>query len=84
VNLKPSPLAFIVFLLAGWISRQQLIAIEYLKVENRMLRVRLNGRFAALLGQGACVAGAQGFRYSTQGSARTGHDCHAGYAAALA
>jgi hypothetical protein len=32
------------FVLAGWISRQQLIAIEYLKVENRMLRERLNGR----------------------------------------
>ena len=41
--MRPSPLAFIVFLLAGWISRQQLIAIEDLKVENRMLRERLNG-----------------------------------------
>jgi hypothetical protein len=44
VNLKPSPLAFIVFLLAGWISRQQLIVIEYLKAENRMLRERLKER----------------------------------------
>jgi hypothetical protein len=44
VTLKPSPLAFIVFLFAGWISRQQLIAIDYLKVENRMLRERLKGR----------------------------------------
>ena len=44
MNLKPSPLAFIVFLLAGWISRQQLVVIEYLKTENRMLRERLNGR----------------------------------------
>jgi len=33
-----------VFLLAGWISRQQLVVIEYLKTENRMLRERLNGR----------------------------------------
>ena len=40
----PSPLAFIVFLLAGWISRQQLIVVEYLKAENRMLRERLKGR----------------------------------------
>ena len=31
------------FLLAGWISRQQLIVIEYLKAENRMMRERLNG-----------------------------------------
>jgi putative transposase len=46
VTLKPSPVAFIVFLLllAGWISRQQLILIEYLKAENRMLRERLKGR----------------------------------------
>jgi hypothetical protein len=44
VTLKPSPLAFILFLFAGWISRQQLIVIEYLKTENRMLRERLNGR----------------------------------------
>jgi hypothetical protein len=43
VNLKPSPLAFTVFLLAGWISRQQLVVIEYLKAENRMLRERLKG-----------------------------------------
>ena len=44
MTLKPSPLAFIIFLLAGWISRQQLIVIEYLKAENRMLRERLKGR----------------------------------------
>ena len=41
MNLKPPPpLAFIVFLLAGWISRPQLVVIEYLKAENRMLRER--------------------------------------------
>ena len=44
MRLKPSPVAFVVFLLAGWISRQQLIVIEYLKAENRMLRERLKGR----------------------------------------
>ena len=44
MNLKPSPLAFIVFLLAGWVGRQQVIVIEYLKAENRMLRERLKGR----------------------------------------
>ena len=32
------------FLLAGWISRQQLIVVKYLKAENRMLRERLKGR----------------------------------------
>ena len=44
MNLKPSPVAFILFLLAGWISPQQLVVIEYVNTENRMLRERLNGR----------------------------------------
>jgi hypothetical protein len=44
VSLKPSPLAFLVFMVAGWINRQQVIVIEYLKAENRMLRERVKGR----------------------------------------
>jgi putative transposase len=43
VNPKPSPFAFIVFLVAGWISRQQLVVIDYLKTENCLLRERLKG-----------------------------------------
>jgi len=39
--VRESSLAFVVFLLAGCSSRQQLIVIEYLKAENRMLRERL-------------------------------------------
>ena len=42
MNVKPSPLAFIVFLLAGWIGPRQLIVIEYLKAENRMVRERFH------------------------------------------
>jgi len=34
MSLNPSPLAFLIFMLAGWISRQQMIVIEYLKAEN--------------------------------------------------
>jgi hypothetical protein len=49
VNLKPSPLAFIVFLLAGWISRQQLIVVEYLKAENNAARAAQR-TLASLLG----------------------------------
>ena len=44
VILKPSPLAFLVFMLAGGISRQQVIVIEYLKAGNRMLREHLKRR----------------------------------------
>ena len=34
----PSALAFLLMIFAGWVNRQQLIAIEYLKAENEMLR----------------------------------------------
>jgi putative transposase len=38
------PLQFLVTLLAGWINRQQVEVIEYLKEENRLLKERLGGR----------------------------------------
>ncbi|HEY5759016.1 MAG TPA: hypothetical protein VIU34_24490 [Steroidobacter sp.] len=38
------PLQFLLMLLAGWINRRQLEAIEYLKEENRLLKERLGGR----------------------------------------
>ena len=37
-------LQFSLMLLAGWINRRQLEAIEYLKAENRLLKERLGGR----------------------------------------
>ena len=35
------PFQFLVFLVAGWLSRTQSEAIEYLRAENRVLRQRL-------------------------------------------
>ena len=43
MNALPSALAFLLMIFAGWVNRQQLIAIEYLKAENEMLRDRLKG-----------------------------------------
>ncbi len=40
----PLPIQFLVFLLVGWVSRQQEEAIEYLKAENRILRDKLPRR----------------------------------------
>jgi transposase InsO family protein len=40
----PLPIQFLVFLLVGWVSRQQEEAIEYLKAENRALLEQLGGR----------------------------------------
>ena len=37
-------LQFLLVLVAGWLHRQQAATIEYLQVENRMLRERLGGR----------------------------------------
>jgi transposase InsO family protein len=44
MNSVPSALAFLLMIFAGWVNRQQLIVIEYLKAENEMLRKRLKGR----------------------------------------
>lgn len=38
------PLQFLLTLLAGWINRQQLDVIEYLREENLLLKERLGGR----------------------------------------
>ena len=40
----PPALAFLLMVFAGWVNRQQLIVIEFLKAENRMLKERLRGR----------------------------------------
>src|SRR5512134_1830005 len=37
-------LQFLLMLVAGWLQRQQVAVIEYLKAENRSLRERLGGR----------------------------------------
>jgi putative transposase len=44
MNCVPSALAFLLMMFAGWVNRQQLIVIDYLKAENGMLRERLKGR----------------------------------------
>jgi hypothetical protein len=40
----PLPIQFLLFLLIGWVSRQQEQVIEYLKAENRALLEQLGGR----------------------------------------
>ena len=40
----PSALAFMLMLFAGWVNRHQLIVIEFLQAENRLLKDRLPGR----------------------------------------
>jgi putative transposase len=44
MNSAPSALSFLLVIFASWVNRQQLIVIDYLKVENRMLRQRLKDR----------------------------------------
>ena len=40
----PLPIQFLLFLLVGWVSRQQEEAIEYLKAENKALLEQLGGK----------------------------------------
>jgi transposase len=40
----PLPIQFLLFLLVGWVSRQQEEAIEYLKAENKALLEQLRGK----------------------------------------
>src|SRR5687767_3148119 len=40
----PLPTSFLMVVFAGWLNRQQQAAIEYLKVENQILKSQLNGR----------------------------------------
>ena len=40
----PSALAFLLMIFAGWVNRRQLIVIEFLQAENRLLKNRLRGR----------------------------------------
>ena len=39
-----SPTSFLMVVFAGWLNRQQQAAIEYLKVENHVLKPQLKGR----------------------------------------
>ncbi|MGH8470001.1 MAG: hypothetical protein ACREVY_13765 [Gammaproteobacteria bacterium] len=43
VELYP-PLQFLLLVFAGWVNRQQLEVIDYLKEENRILRETLGDR----------------------------------------
>src|SRR5450631_4837383 len=40
----PPALLFLLMMLAGWVNRQQLIVIEFLQAENRLLKERLRGK----------------------------------------
>src|SRR6476620_8463310 len=40
----PPLLAYLLLIVSGWVHRRQLIVIEFLQAENRLLKVRLRGR----------------------------------------
>src|SRR3954462_7630906 len=40
----PPLLSFLLMLVSGWVQRHQLIVIEFLQAENRLLKDRLRGR----------------------------------------
>ena len=40
----PPLLAYLLMIVSGWVQRRQLIVIEYLQAENRLLKARLSGK----------------------------------------
>ena len=40
----PPLLTFLLMVVSGWVHRRQLIVIEFLQAENRMLKERLRGK----------------------------------------
>ena len=40
----PPLLSFLLMVVSGWVYRHQLIVIEFLQVENRLLKERLRGK----------------------------------------
>jgi len=40
----PPLLTFLLMVVSGWVHRQQLIVLEYLQAENRLLKERLRGK----------------------------------------
>ncbi len=44
MGLVPPLLSFLLMIVSGWVHRHQLIVIEFLKAENRLLKDRLRGR----------------------------------------
>src|SRR4029078_4243971 len=44
MGFMPPMLTFLLMVVSGWVHRQQLIVIEFLQAENRLLKERLRGR----------------------------------------
>src|ERR1700704_5612683 len=40
----PPLLSFLLMIVSGWVHRQQLVVIEFLQAENRLLKERLRGK----------------------------------------
>lgn len=40
----PPLLSFLLMIISGWVHRHQLIVIEYLQAENRLLKEKLRGK----------------------------------------
>jgi|SRR5450631_1076494 len=79
----PPLLSFLLMIAAGWVHRHQLIVIEFLQAEDRLLKERLRGA-DSVYRRGACPSSAQGQGGRAQSPARTRHDSLAGYPAAVA
>ena len=56
------PTSFLMVIFAGWMNRQQQAVIEYLKVENQILKSQLKGRRLRLADEQRCRLAVRGGR----------------------
>jgi hypothetical protein len=56
----PPLLTFLLMVVSGWVNRHQLIVVDFLQAENRMLKERLRGKRIPFCGRGAGAACSEG------------------------
>ena|SRR5437899_1916270 len=80
----PPVLSFLLMIAAGWVHRHQLIVIEFLQAENRLLKDRLRGKRIRFTDAERALLARKAKGRGAQGSAGTGDDRFCGYSSALA
>ena len=84
MNSVPPALSFLLMILCGWVHRHQLIVIEFLQAENRLLKDRLRGKRIRFTDAERALLARKAKAVGRQVPVRTGDDRFSGYSAALA
>src|SRR5665647_669969 len=80
----PPLLAFLLMIIAGWVHRRQLILIEFLQAENRLLKERLRGKRIRFTDAERALLARKAKAVGRKSTAETRYPCFSGYADAMA